>query len=238
MSDVRELAARQRMLAKLPQQELEYLVEGAEALTLERAHPLVNPHEPMRDIWFPVTALASLVIVLEDGSTVEAGAVGREGLVGVPILLGAEITPMQTLIQVPGEVIRVPAARVIEIHGRAGMMRRMFLRYVHFLFVMASQSAACNRRHQMDERMARWLLVSSDGIGSDRVAITHEFLAAMMGVRRPGVTETAQRLQGKGLIEYRRASVDIIDRKGLEAASCECYRVTRREYERLFGDGS
>ena len=226
------------MLAKLPQQELEYLMEGAEALTLDRAHPLVNPHEPMRDIWFPVTALASLVIVLEDGSTVEAGAVGREGLVGVPILLGAETTPMQTLIQVPGEVIRVPAARVIEIHGRAGMMRQMFLRYVHFLFVMASQSAACNRRHQMDARMARWLLVSSDGIGSDRVAITHEFLAAMMGVRRPGVTETAQRLQGKGLIEYRRASVDIIDRKGLEAASCECYRVTRREYERLFGDGS
>ena len=238
MSDVRELAARQRMLAKLPRQELEYLVEGAEALTLERAHPLVNPHEPMRDIWFPVTALASLVIVLEDGSTVEAGAVGREGLVGVPILLGAEITPMQTLIQVPGEVIRVPAARVIEIHGRAGMMRMMFLRYVHFLFVMASQSAACNRRHPMDERLARWLLVSSDGIGSDRVAITHEFLAAMMGVRRSGVTETAQRLQGKGLIEYRRASVNVIDRKGLEAASCECYRVTRREYERLFGDGS
>ena len=235
MSQLLELAARQRMLSKLPTAELEHLAAEAEVLTLDRAHPLVTPYEPIRDVWFPVTALASLVIVLEDGATVEAGAVGRDGMVGVALLLGAETTPMQTLIQVPGEVIRVPAARVIDALSNGGVLRDLVQRYTHFLFVMASQSAACNRRHPMEERMARWLLVSSDGIGSDRVAITHEFLATMMGVRRSGVTETAQHLQEKGLIDYRRASVDIIDRAGLEGAACECYRVTRREYERLFG---
>ena len=235
MSQLRELAAHQRLLSKLPPEELDWLAAGAEVVTLDRAHPLVTPYEPIRDVWFPVSALASLVIVLEDGATVEAGAVGRDGMVGVPLLLGAETTPMQTLIQVPGEVIRIPAARVLEGLADGGrVLRDLIQRYTHFLFVMASQSAACNRRHPMDERMARWLLVSSDGIGSDRVAITHEFLATMMGVRRSGVTETAQQLQEKGLIDYRRASVNIIDRSGLEKAACECYRVVRREYERLF----
>lgn len=224
-----------RLLDALPPNELESLQPHMERMAVTHGYPLVIPHKPIRYVYFPVNALGSLVTMFEDGATVEAGSVGREGMVGVPVILKAETTPMQTLVQIPGEVWRVGADVVRAEFDKGLALHTLLNRYTHTLFVVASQSAACNRRHAVVPRLARWLLMSSDGVGSHEIALTQEFLAAMLGVRRAGVTEAAKRLQNDGYIRYSRGFVEILDRPGLEAAACECYHVVRREYERLFG---
>lgn len=223
-----------RLLGKLPASEIRQLQPHLERVHLELYTPLIKPGELMDHVVFPETCLASLVIVLEDGSTVEGGSVGREGMVGIPSILDAATTTMETLIQVGGDAHRLPVTVAREMFAREGAFRTLLNRYIHTLFLVASQSAACNRRHQVEQRLARWLLMSSDGIGNNDVAITHEFLATMLGVRRSGVTEAAVKLQERGLISYKRGGVRILDRPALEAASCECYRAVKNEYERLF----
>jgi CRP-like cAMP-binding protein len=222
-----------RLLARLPGAELELLRPHLETVSLAHAHPLITPHDPIPYIYFPINCLASLVTILEDGSTVEAGCVGREGMVGVPVLLDAETTPMQTLVQIPGDSVRVKAKIVKDVFERGGALRDLLNRFIHTLFVVASQSTACNRRHQIENRLARWLLMSSDGVASDKLALTQEFLATMLGVRRSGVTEAAIKLQRAGLISYNRGYVEILDREALEHATCECYHMVKDEYERL-----
>ena len=191
-----------RLLTKIAADERRLLESQLEPVTLDIHTALIKPREPIQYAYFPVTGLASLVTVLEDGSTIEAGSVGREGMVGIPVLLGMSTTPMQTVVQIKGDFIRVKAAAVASLYVQRKSFHDLMNRYVHTLFVVASQSAACNRRHLLTERMARWLLMSSDGIGSDEVGLTHEYLAAMLGVRRSGVTEAAQTLQSDGLIDY------------------------------------
>ena len=224
-----------RLLHSLPPHELEELQPHMERMTATHGYPFIIPHKPIKYVYFPINALGSLVTILEDGSTVESGSVGREGMVGVPVILHAEMTPMQTLVQIPGDVWRIDANVVREEFDRRRGLYTILNHYVHTLFVVASQSAACNRRHAVEPRLARWLLMSSDGIGSHELALTQEFLATMLGVRRAGVTEAASKLQGENLIRYTRGFVEILDRPALEAAACECYHVVRREYERLFG---
>ena len=224
-----------RLLDSLPSNELEELSPHMERMSATHGYPFISPHKPIRYVYFPINALGSLVTILEDGSTVEAGSVGREGMVGIPVILKAEMTPMQTLVQIPGDVWRLDADVVRKEFDRRRGLHTILNQYVHTLFVVASQSAACNRRHAVEPRLARWLLMSSDGIGSHELAITQEFLATMLGVRRAGVTEAALKLQGDGLIRYSRGFVQILDRPALEAAACECYHVVRDEYERLFG---
>jgi CRP-like cAMP-binding protein len=227
------MPAENRLLAKFPKSELEALRPHMETVTFDHGFALIKPREAIRHVYFPITALASLVTVLEDGFTVESGAVGRDGMVGVPFMLEAMMTPMETLIQIPGELIRIKASAIKESFERSPVVQALFHRYLHFLFLIASQSAACNRRHQVTKRLARWLLTSSDGVGSDQVNLTHEFLATMLGVRRAGVTEAAQALQKRKLIEYKRRGVRIVNRKGLEKAACECYAIVRNEIEQL-----
>lgn len=226
-----------RLLESLPADELEGLTPHLERMTVSHGYMFITPHEPIRHVYFPINCLGSLVTVLEDGSTVEAGSVGREGMIGVPVILKADSTPMQTLAQIPGETWRIDATIVRDRFERPGMLQTILTRYVHTIFVIASQSAACNRRHTVDQRLARWLLMSSDGIASGDLAITQEFLATMLGVRRAGVTEAASKLQSEGLIRYSRGFVEILDRPRLESAACECYQVAHKEYERLFGAG-
>jgi CRP-like cAMP-binding protein len=228
----RELSAN-KILGKLDQADADALRPDLELVSLDQGETLITPGELIRHIYFPVSLLGSLVTVLEDGATVESGTVGREGMTGIPVILNSATTPMKTLVQVAGEAFRIDAARVKEVFDRGGSLYVMLNQYIHTLFVVASQSAACNRRHQVEQRLARWLLMSSDGIGSDDVAITQEFLAAMLGVRRPGVTEAAMSLQEEGLIQYKRGGVRIMNRRRLEEASCECYRMVKDEYERL-----
>lgn len=206
-----------------------------ELVSLSHRQTIIVPYEAIPFIYFPINSLLSLVTVMEDGSTVEAGSIGREGMAGLPVLLDADMTPMQTLTQIPGQAVRVKAEIIKEAFDKGGVLQKIFRRYIHTIIVVGSQTAACNRLHHIEARLCRWLLMSSDGVGSQEFFLTHEFLSTMLGVRRAGVSEAASQLQGKGLIRYQRGRIQILDRKSLEIAACECYRLVKAEYNRLFG---
>lgn len=224
-----------RLLASLPTEELTALHPHMEQVSLSHAQSIVLPYEPIPFVYFPINSLLSLVTVMEDGSTVESGAIGREGMAGLPILLDADMTPMQTLTQISGQAVRVKAKILKEAFDAGGALQKILHRYIHTTIVVASQTAACNRLHHLETRLCRWLLMSSDGVGSEELRLTQDFLATMLGVRRAGVSEAASQLQGKGLIRYQRGRIQILDRKSLEASACECYAVVKAEYNRLFG---
>jgi CRP-like cAMP-binding protein len=224
-----------RLLASLPSEELKALLPHLEHVSLSRRQTIILPDEPIPFIYFPINSLLSLVTVMEDGSTVEAGAIGREGMAGLPILLDAGTTPMRTLTQIPGQAVRVKAQIIKEAFDRGGALRHILHRYIHTTIVVGSQSAACNRLHHLEARLCRWLLMSSDGVGSEELSLTQDFLGTMLGVRRAGVSEAASQLMDKGLIRYQRGRIQIVDKKSLETAACECYRVVKAEYDRLLG---
>lgn len=224
-----------RLLASLPSDELTALQPYMEQVSLSLGQSIILPDEPIPFVYFPLNSLLSLVTVMEDGSTVEAGAIGREGMAGLPILLYAGTTPMQTLTQIPGQAVRIKAEIIKQAFDKGGSLQKILHRYIHTTIVTGSQTAACNRIHHIGARLCRWLLMSSDGVSSEELALTQEFLATMLGVRRAGVSEAASQLQGKGLIRYQRGRIQIVDRKNLEASACECYKVVKAEYDRLFG---
>ena len=224
-----------RLLAAFPREELEELRPDFERVSLAHGQNIIVPDEPIRDVYFPLNCLLSLVTTMEDGSSVESGSIGREGMSGVPVLLDAGQTPMPTFAQVPGEAIKVRADVFKKVYDESPAVRRLLNRYIHVVIINGSHAAACNRLHKLEERFCKWLLMSCDGVGSDEVDLTHDYLAIMMGVRRAGVTEAAGKAQEAGLISYRRGHIIITDREGLEACACECYRRAKDEYERLFG---
>ena len=227
--------AENRLLALMPGPELDDFRRHAEILSLRHGFHAIVPDEPIRDVYFPLTCLLSMVTTMEDGSTVESGSIGREGMSGIPVLLNAGQTTMPTFVQIPGDAVRLRAEVVRDLYERGGEPRRILNRYVHTVVIVGSQSAACNALHRVESRMCRWLLMSSDGVASDVVNLTQEYLAAMLGVRRPGVTEVAGKLRAEGLIDYTRGSIRINDRGAMEKLACECYARVKGEYERLFG---
>ncbi len=224
-----------RLLAGLTSEELKRLHPHLEEVSLSHGQALILPDEPIEFVYFPLNSLLSLVTLMEDGSTVEASSIGREGMAGLPILLDAGTTPMRTLTQIPGKAVRIRAKIIKQEFDRGGALQKLLYRYIHTIIVIGSQSAACNRLHHLEARLCRWLLMSSDGVGSTQLPLTQEFLATMLGVRRAGVTEAATQLQSKGLIRYQRGYIQIIDTKSLETAACECYGIVKAEYDRLFG---
>ena len=223
-----------RLLAALPREDLEALRPHFEQMSLSHGQHAIVPDEPIRDVYFPLNCLLSMVTTMEDGSSVESGSIGREGMSGIPVLLDAARTPMPTFVQVAGEAIRMRADAFKKSYDDGPGVRRLLNRYIHTVIVTGSHAAACNRLHKLDERFCKWLLMSCDGVGSDEVDLTHDYLAIMMGVRRAGVTEAAGKAQERGLISYRRGHIVVTNREGLEASACECYRRTKEEYERLF----
>jgi CRP-like cAMP-binding protein len=223
-----------RLLAHLPGEDLDLLRPHMERVQLAHGDRIIEPHVPIKDIYFPLNCLLSMVTTMEDGATIESGSIGREGLSGAPVMLDASETTMPTFVQIPGEAIRIKAAIVKEGYERGGALKKIINRYIHTAIIVGSQSVACNRLHHIDARLARWLLMSSDGVGSEEVNLTHEYLAMMLGVRRAGVSEAAAKLQERNLISYNRGNVSILDRRNLEATACECYHVVRAEYQRLF----
>lgn len=237
MSTTRQASSptQNRLLASLPREELELLSPHMEQVSLPHGQMIILPDEPIEFVYFPLNCLLSLVVVMEDGATVESGCVGREGMTGLPIILDAATTPMQTLVEIPGQALRVKAEIIKEAFNRGGVLQKILYRYVHTFIVVSSQTAACNRLHRLEARLCRWLLMSSDGIGSQKLYLTQEFLATMLGVRRSGVSEAASQLQSKGLINYQRGQIEIVNRKSLETSACECYAAGKAEYERLFG---
>ncbi|HEX8335976.1 MAG TPA: Crp/Fnr family transcriptional regulator [Pyrinomonadaceae bacterium] len=234
-SNTQDRLAENRLLALLPAAELEALRRHVEVISLRHGHHAIVPDEPIHDAYFPLTCLLSMVTTMEDGATVESGTIGREGMSGTPVFLNAGQTTMPTFCQIPGEALKVRAEHVRDLYERSAEARRIFNRYVHTVVVVGSQSSACNASHRVEARLCRWLLMSSDGVGSEEVNLTQEYLAVMLGVRRPGVTEVAGKLRSEGLIDYSRGSIRILDRRGMEMRACECYGRVKGEYERLFG---
>ncbi len=223
-----------RLLAHLSGNDLDLLRPHMEQVSLSHGDRIIEPHVPIKDIYFPLNCLLSMVTMMEDGATIESGSIGREGMSGAPVMLDASETTMPTFVQIPVVAVRVRASVVKDVYERGGALKKIINRYIHTVIVVGSQSVACNRLHHIEARLARWLLMSSDGVGSDEVNLTHEYLAVMLGVRRAGVSEAAAKLQERNLIRYNRGNVSILDRATLEAAACECYHVVRAEYERLF----
>jgi CRP-like cAMP-binding protein len=193
---------------------------------------LYNVGDEIDFLYFPNGSVISLVTEMEDGRMVEAGTVGLEGIVGLQRFLGAHNSAHRVVVQVPGKAARMPSNRLETLLSNAPVLRARFAHFADAMMVMMSQSAACIALHPVHERCARWLLHTADRTGSNSFRLTHEFLAAMLGVHRPTVTIAAGMLQQAGLIEYHRGRVEILDQRGLLAASCECYGVITRSFER------
>jgi len=224
------------LLDKLPASAARLLEPHLLKVYLQHGDPIITPDVPIRDVYFPVNCLLSLVTILSDGAMVESGTIGREGMSGVPVLLDARQTTMETLAQIPGEAYKIRADILKELYDQRGELHGLLNRYIHTVMVVGSQSTACNARHPLEQRFCRWLLMSSDGVGSDEVNLTQEYLSVMLGVRRPGVSNAAVKYQSLGLIDYRRGWIKLLDRQALEDAACECYHRTKEEYNRLFGE--
>jgi CRP-like cAMP-binding protein len=220
------------LLAALAPDDFALISTELEAIPLPLRDVLYAPQEEIEYLYFPTTGCVSMIHTTEDGS-VEVGTIGLEGLVGVPVLLRANSEPTLALVQVEGEAYRISATAFREVVAESTHMERIFLRYAMALFNQVAQSVACNRLHTLEERCARWLLITHDRIDGDEFKLTQEFLSYMLGVHRPAVTLAAGILQEAGFIRYSRGNITVMDRPGLEGASCSCYQATRDDYDSL-----
>ena len=219
----------------LPQDDLDALTPELETVALETRQIVAQPREPVDRVYFPQSGVISLLTVAEEGGSVEVTTIGNEGMVGVATFLGATLSTTQAITQVAGTSLAMDTDRFLAVARESTALQQTLLRYAASLLAELSQNAACNRLHTNEERLARWLLLSHDRVGSDEFPMTQEFLGQMLGVRRATVTIAAGVLQQAGFIRYRWGKITIADRAGLEGAACECYRVTRAEDERLLG---
>ncbi|OGA22286.1 MAG: Crp/Fnr family transcriptional regulator [Betaproteobacteria bacterium RIFCSPLOWO2_02_FULL_67_26] len=220
------------LLAALPRAEYERLISGLEQVKLAFGEVLYQPGEQIRHAYFPNDCLVSLFAVVEDRTVLEVGLVGSDGMVGVPLALGIGVSPVRALVQGSGAALRMESTRFGHEFNRNPSLRRDLFRYTHSLMAQAAQTAVCSRFHLLEARLARLLLMTRDRMRSDDFRLTHEFLAQMLGVRRVGVTKAAGTLQQRNLIRYSRGGIRILDRKGLEAASCRCYQIVKNVHDR------
>jgi CRP-like cAMP-binding protein len=221
------------MLAALPAHVLERLEPSLDRVTLELREVLFDPDRLIEHVYFPESCVVSILGIMADGSAVETATVGCEGMVGLPAFLGDGRTSAQAFCQVPGEAMRLDVETFRREVRRRAELPALLGRYTQALIAQIAQSSACNRLHPLRQRCARWLLQTHDRVGSEEFAFTHQFLSQMLGVRRATVTELAGEFERQGLIENHYARIVIRDREGLERTACECYRIIRREFERL-----
>jgi CRP-like cAMP-binding protein len=222
-----------RLLAGIPLEEYERLLPIMEDVQLRLGDVIARPDEPIEYVYFPHHSVLSVVAMTEDGSEVEIGVIGNEGMFGLQLLLGTNSSPLQTIVQIADGATRIKANLFRDQLDHEGRLYKSLLSYMQAFFIQTAQTAACHRLHKLDERLARWLLMCHDRCKSDDLALTHEFLSVMLGVRRAGISEAASKLQTEGFINYSRGHIHIVDRQGLEAVSCECYGVVKREFDRL-----
>jgi CRP-like cAMP-binding protein len=227
--------AKNRLLAPLPREDRERLFPSLEPITFALGDVLYESGRPMDYVYFPTTSIVSLVYTMEDGATVEMGLAGSDGVVGIALFLGGDTTPNRAVVQIAGGAIRMPAQILQEEFKRGGALQLLLLRYTQALITQISQTAVCNRLHALEQRLCRWLLLCLDRVQSNELRMTQEFISNMLGGRRESVTVAAGRLQDAGLIHYSRGHIRVLNRPGLEATVCECYRVVQNEFERLFG---
>ena len=221
------------LLAAIPRNAYRRLLAGLEPVNLRFGEVLYEPGQAIRHVYFPGSSLVSLLTLADGHLALEVGLIGRDGMVGVPIVLGHRNSPVRALVQGGGPAMRMASAHFLKLFRLNRSLQDSLYRYTYALMAQISQTAACNRFHLIESRLARWLLMTHDRVESDNFRMTHEFLGHMLGVRRVGVTKAAQSLQKGDLIRYSRGDIAVLDRKGLEAASCDCYRVVKEMNDRM-----
>ena len=222
-----------RLLAVLPAESYQALLPFLEPLAMPLGLSVYESGGAQDYVYFPTTAIVSLLYVLADGSSAEIAVTGNDGLVGISLFMGGETTPSRAVVQSAGEGYRLRASVLKKQFETGGALQHLLLRYTQALITQMAQTAVCNRHHSVDQQLCRWLLLSLDRLPGTELTMTQELIANMLGVRREGVTEAAGRLQAEGLIKYRRGHIAVLDRLQLEARVCECYAVVKKEYDRL-----
>jgi CRP-like cAMP-binding protein len=225
-----------RLLSLLSDSDYERLRPHLSQVVFDYRKSLYEASRPIEHIYFPVDGLASLVITTADGASAEVGTIGNEGVVGLPVCLGDRDAPSSVYVQVPGTALSIDVRIFRSELERSPTLQLIMLRYAHAFFNQVAQSAACIHLHKVEQRCCRWLLMTRDRMPADDFLLTHEFLGMMLGVRRTTVTEVMGSLQKAGLIRYRRGHVTILDHEGLRQRACECYDISRLEFDRLLGD--
>ncbi len=221
------------LLAALADKEWQRWQPLLEYVELPLGHVLYESGKTLSHMYFPTTAIISLLYVMENGASAEIAVVGNDGLVAVSMFMGGGSTPSRAVLQSAGHGFRLKAKDMKQEFDRCGAVLHLLLRYTQALITQMSQTAVCNRHHTLDQQLCRWLLLSLDRLESTDLVMTQELIANMLGVRREGVTESATKLQNAGLIKYSRGRISVCDRPGLEERSCECYAVVKKEYDRL-----
>jgi CRP-like cAMP-binding protein len=225
-----------RLLLLLPDNDYERLRPHLEHVEFEYRKSLYEASRPIENVYFPISGVASLVIMTADGASAEVGTIGNEGMVGLPVCLGDPDAPSSVYVQVPGSALTMDARVFRDELDRSATLKPIMLRFAHAFFNQVAQSAACAHLHKVEQRCCRWLVMTRDRMPSGDFLLTHEFLGMMLGVRRTTVTDVMGGLQKAGLIRYRRGHVTIVDREALERRACECYDIWKREFDRLLGD--
>jgi CRP-like cAMP-binding protein len=221
------------LLAALPATDFARLQAHLKLVPLRLGEAIYEPGSQLRHVYFPTTAIVSLLYITSDGSSAEIAVVGNDGVLGIALFMGGETTPSRAVVQSAGHAYRLAGDVLKKEFHRAGSLQHLLLRYTQALLTQMAQTAVCNRHHTVDQQLCRWLLVSLDRMSGNEIVMTQEFIANMLGVRREGVTEAAGKLQDAGIIEYTRGHIVVTDRAALEARACECYAVVKREAERL-----
>jgi CRP-like cAMP-binding protein len=222
-----------QILAALPPAERDRLFPHLKLVAMPLGMVLYESGDTLRHIYFPTDSIVSLLYVLKDGASAEISVVGNDGAIGVALFMGGETTTNRAIVQSAGSAYRLSGARLKEEFERHGEMLHILLRYTQALLTQMAQTAVCNRHHSVDQQLCRWLLLSLDRLSSNKLTMTQELIANMLGVRREGVTDAAGKLQKLGAIEYRRGRITVLDRPQLERLSCECYSVVKTETDRL-----
>ena len=222
-----------QLLAQLPEADWQRWRPHLVPVELKLGQVLYESGATLEQVYFPSTAIVSLLYVMENGASAEIAVVGFEGLVGISLFMGGGSTPSRAVVQSAGQGFALSAAMIQDEFNRSSAVMHLLLRYTQALITQMAQTAVCNRHHTLDQQLSRWLLLSLDRLQGNELVMTQELIANMLGVRREGVTESAVKLQGAGLIRYARGRITVLDRPGLEQRSCECYAVVKKEYDRL-----
>jgi CRP-like cAMP-binding protein len=229
-------ARKNRLLAALPEDALERWLPHLEPADMLLGHVLYEPGSTLSHAYFPTSAIVSLLYVMKNGASAEIAVVGNEGIVGISLFMGGGSTPSRAVVQSAGKGFRLASQLMKDEFDLAGPALSLLLRYTQALITQMAQTAVCNRHHTVHQQLCRWLLLSLDRLQGTELVMTQELIADMLGVRREGVTEAAQKLQNLGVIDYKRGRIQVLDRAGLEKCTCECYAVVKTEYERLLPD--
>ena len=222
-----------RLLAALPAEEYARLLPHLELVRMPLGDVLYESGSELHHVYFPTTSIVSLLYVMIDGASAEIAVVGNEGVIGVALFMGGETMPNRAVVQSAGHAYRLNVALLKQEFNRSGDLQHLLLRYTQALLTQMAQTAVCNRHHSLDQQFCRWLLLSLDRLPNSELVMTQELIANMLGVRREGVTEAAGNVQRAGLIRYQRGRITVLDRAGLEARTCECYAVVKKEFDRL-----